>query len=186
MTYKISVLIRSHNESKWIKNCISSLLNQTIVPNEICVLDNKSNDGTIEIIKSLKKVKVFNYNKNYLPGKMLNYGISKTKGDYILIISAHCLPYDKFFLEKLINPLLNNKKICASYSRQIPFSFSDPSTIRDLMLLYGSEDKLSKCSNSSAHSFRGPLNHLFIGSEKPCLGLSIISDGIYFFNSVFK
>ena len=144
MTHKISVLIRSHNESKWIKNCISSLLNQTIVPDEICVLDNKSNDGTIEIIKSLKKVKVFNYNKNYLPGKMLNYGISKTKGDYILVISAHCLPYDKFFLEKLINPLLNNKNICASYSRQIPFSFSDPSTIRDLMLLYGSEDKLQK------------------------------------------
>ena len=135
MSHNISVLIRSYNESKWIKNCINNLLNQTILPKEICVLDNNSNDGTIEIVKSLKKVKIFTYNKNYLPGKMLNYGISKTKGDYILIISAHCLPYNKFFLEKLIKPLLNNKNICASYSRQIPFSFSDPSTIRDLMLL---------------------------------------------------
>jgi len=140
---KVSVIIRTFNESKWINLCISKLKNQTIKPYEIIVVDNHSSDGTKKLVKQLNKdVKIFNFTEEYFPGKMLNFGISKTKGNYILIISAHCIPYNKDLIKNLVNPLIENKKICASYSRQIPLSFSDNTTIRDLTLLYGPEDRL--------------------------------------------
>ena len=95
MKNSISVVIRSFNESKWIRICLENLVSQSLKPSEILLIDNMSDDGTIQIAKnSFNKIKVFKYNKEYTPGKMLNFGISKCKGDYILIISAHCVPCD--------------------------------------------------------------------------------------------
>jgi len=142
---KISVLIRCYNESKWINLCIKKLLNQTIKPFEIVVIDNKSDDGTIEIAKNLyKKIKIHKFNQNYTPGKMINYGVSKCKGDYILIISAHCIPCNNHLIKNLSDQLNKNFQICASYARQVSLNFSDDLTVRDLMLTYGSESKLQK------------------------------------------
>ena len=103
---KVSVVIRSHNESKWIKECLDQLNNQSIKPSEILLIDNCSTDGTVQICKKYKKVKIFNYKKKYFPGKMLNFGISKTKNSLILILSAHCIPYDKYFIQKLVEPII--------------------------------------------------------------------------------
>lgn len=141
---KVSVVIRSYNESKWIKECLDQLYNQSIKPNEILLIDNCSTDGTVQICKKYKQVKIFNYKKKYFPGKMLNFGISKTKNSLILILSAHCIPYDKYFIQKLVEPLIKNTNIFAVYSRQIPLELSDPLTTRDLMITYGPESKLQK------------------------------------------
>ena len=75
---------------------------------------------------------------------MLNYGMSKCRGDYILVISAHCIPCDFLMIENLLEPLIKDKNICASYSRQVPLNFSVNLTIRDLMLTYGPESRLQK------------------------------------------
>ncbi len=145
MKNSISVVIRSFNESKWIRICLENLVSQSLKPSEILLIDNMSDDGTIQIAKnSFNKIKVFKYNKEYTPGKMLNFGISKCKGDYILIISAHCVPCDNELIKNLLKPLLNDQKVCASYARQVSLNFSDDLTIRDLMLTYGSENKLQK------------------------------------------
>ncbi|MDA7805934.1 glycosyltransferase family 2 protein [Candidatus Pelagibacter sp.] len=142
---KISVLIRSFNEGKWIKICLKRIQQQTIKPLEVIILDNNSLDGTIDLAKNtLKNVKFFPYTKKYIPGKMLNYGISKCKGEFILILSAHCIPKDNNLIRYLIDPLLENNKICASYGRQIPLNFSDDLAIRDLILTYGAESRIQK------------------------------------------
>lgn len=142
---KVSVLIRAYNESKWINMCLKKLNEQTIQPKEIIVLDNNSTDGTAVITKKFyKRTKVYKYNHSYSPGKMLNYGISKCNGEFILILSAHCIPCDNFLVENLIKSFSNNKKICAAYARQVSLNFSDDLTVRDLMLTYGSENKLQK------------------------------------------
>ena len=75
---------------------------------------------------------------------MLNYAINKSKNNYILILSAHCVPYNKLFIENLIKPFNSIENIAATYSRQIPLDLSDPLTVRDLMLVYGPESRLQK------------------------------------------
>ena len=138
-----SIIVRTKNESFWIGKCLHEIINQNYKNYEIIVVDNNSSDGTKKITKQLNKdVKIFNFTEEYFPGKMLNFGISKAKGKFILIISAHCIAYDNLMIENLLKPLLDNNKVCASYSRQIPLAFSDHSTIRDLMLLYGPESQL--------------------------------------------
>lgn len=142
---KVSVLIRAYNESKWINICLKKLNEQTIQPKEIIVLDNNSTDGTAVITKKFyKRTKVYKYNQTYSPGKMLNYGVSKCNGEFILILSAHCIPCDNFLIENLIKSFSKDKKICAAYARQVSLNFSDDLTVRDLMLTYGSENKLQK------------------------------------------
>ncbi len=142
---KISVLIRSFNESKWIGICLNKINQQSVKPYEILLIDNKSSDGTIDIARSFyNKIKIYEYNEKYTPGKMLNFGMSKCSGDYILIISAHCIPCDKYLIENLLKHLEDNPQTCASYARQVSLGFSDDLTVRDLMLTYGSESKLQK------------------------------------------
>ena len=144
MKTKISVIIRTFNEARWINYCITSLEKQTVKPDEIIVVDNGSTDGTIHILKNIKNIKVLNFKKKYYPGKMLNYAINKSKNNYILILSAHCVPYNKLFIENLIKPFNSIENIAATYSRQIPLDLSDPLTVRDLMLVYGPESRLQK------------------------------------------
>lgn len=142
---KISILIRSYNEAKWIRICIQNLLTQTIRPFEILLIDNNSNDGTIEIAKkNFSKIKIYKFNKKYTPGGMLNFGMKKTKGNLVLILSAHCIPCDSNLIKNLIKPFKSNKEICGTYARQVSLNFSDDLTIRDLMLTYGTESKLQK------------------------------------------
>ena len=50
---KVSVIIPSFNREKTIERCINSIINQTIAPYEIIVVDDGSTDGTIKILENL-------------------------------------------------------------------------------------------------------------------------------------
>ena len=53
---KVSVIIRTFNESKWISLCVKKLVEQSIKPSEIILIDNNSFDGTKRVAKSISKV----------------------------------------------------------------------------------------------------------------------------------
>ena len=103
MKDKISVIIRSRNEDRWIGHTIQSVLDFLNKP-EIIIVDNNSNDETENILrhftqdpllndeknKQYTKIKLCKIN-NYTPGKALNIGVKKSTNDYVIIISAHCV-----------------------------------------------------------------------------------------------
>ena len=64
-----------------------SCLGQADIKTGVVVLDNNSTDGTVEIVKKFP-VQIYTYN-GVLPGKCLNYGISKCLGKYIVFLSGH-------------------------------------------------------------------------------------------------
>ena len=70
------------------------------VPHEIILVDNNSTDKTVQkaTIAGVKKIFVI---KNFLPGKALNLGIKKSLGEYIVCLSAHCIPTNKDWLKNL-------------------------------------------------------------------------------------
>src|SRR3989339_877484 len=86
MEEKLSIIIPTLNEKQNIKNCLTSLLNQTKKPYEIIIVDNGSTDNTKEIAKKFEKKfkeKEINFKLFYYPkGNQTNardFGIKKSK-----------------------------------------------------------------------------------------------------------
>ena len=103
---EISVIIRCKNEERWIGHTIQSVLDKIHKP-EIIIVDNNSNDGSVQIVKSFVQdnslsgdlvksnekytnIKIANV-VDYTPGKALNLGVKLATRKFIMMISAHCV-----------------------------------------------------------------------------------------------
>ena len=140
----ISVIIRTKNEEKWISRCLESVFSQKVDAEiEVVLVDNNSNDHTIEVAKRYPVNQFINID-NFLPGKALNEGIRASMGDYIVCISAHCIPEKNTWLEKMLSNFEGNKNIAGVYGRQLPLSFTDPIDKRDLLIVFGLDKKIQK------------------------------------------
>ena len=141
MTVKCSIIIRTKNEERWIAKCLQQIHKQTFQDFEIILVDNESTDKTVEKAKSLGITKIVNIT-NYLPGKSINAGVEIAQGDYIVLISAHCLPVNDKWLENLVNAIEEDESYAGVYGRQEPMSFSSLSDKRDLLLVFGLDRKV--------------------------------------------
>jgi len=58
---KVSVCIPTYNAAKTIERCLGSILNQTVKPSEILVVDGYSEDETLKIIERYPDVRVIGF-----------------------------------------------------------------------------------------------------------------------------
>lgn len=81
----------SLNVAPYIKNCIESVINQTIKNIEIICVDAGSTDGTLEVLREYEKkdsrIKVILSNKKSY-GYQMNLGIDIAKGEYLGIVET--------------------------------------------------------------------------------------------------
>ncbi len=80
-----------YNDKKGIRKALDSLTNQTVKDYEIIVVDDCSKDGSYEIAKSYKKVKVLRNEKNKGPAFTRNRGIKEAKGNILLFTDSDCI-----------------------------------------------------------------------------------------------
>ena len=140
---KISIIIRTKNEERWIGHCLQSIYEQDYQPFEIILVDNQSSDKTIEIAKRFPVDKFINIEK-FKPGKAINLGIKASVGDLICCISAHCIPKDRNWLSNLAKNLIDQPNVAGVYGRQIPMSFTDDIDKRDLLIVFGRDKRIQK------------------------------------------
>lgn len=140
---EVSIIIRTKNEHNWILQCLYEIYQQKFKNFEILLIDNNSKDKTVSLVKkNYPKVKIFNFKpQNFFPGQSLNFGASKSKGKYLVFISGHCVPKNKFWLTYLIKNL-KKKNIAGVYGKQEPLDTSDPNDIRDLIYIFGEDKKI--------------------------------------------
>lgn len=90
--FQISVVMPLFNGEKYVYEAILSLLNQTILPLEIIVIDDCSTDLSYEIVKGLSSennlIKLYKQTSNKGVSATRNYGISITKGNWIMFLDA--------------------------------------------------------------------------------------------------
>lgn len=114
MTGKIltSWVIRTKNEERHIGEVLEILQRQTRQDFEIIIIDSGSTDKTLEIIKKfpvrLFQIKPEEFNYSY----GLNFGISKTRGQYVGILSGHSVPQSLTFCADGLN-FFSNPKVAA-------------------------------------------------------------------------
>lgn len=83
----LSLVIPVFNEENQIESCLKSIENQTVMPDEVIVVDNNCNDRTIEIVEKFKFVKVIKESRQGR-GYARTTGFNEAKGDIIGRIDA--------------------------------------------------------------------------------------------------
>lgn len=141
MNPKVSIIIRTFNEERWISRCLDSIQEQNYKNFEIIIVDNFSTDRTIDKVKKYKVKKIIKI-KEFFPGKAINDGIKVSSGELIVCLSAHCIPKDNLWLKNFVEEIMSNKKFAAVYGRQEPMIFSSSSDKRDLLITFGLDRKI--------------------------------------------
>ncbi|MDC1437627.1 glycosyltransferase [Planktomarina temperata] len=118
-TPNVTVVIRALNEAEFLPECLSSVLDQDYDGEiEIVLVDSGSTDLTIEIAESYNCKIVHIKKSDFSFGRSLNMGCSAARGDVLVLLSAHCIPNDRFWLKNLVQPIFDG--VCDySYGRQI-------------------------------------------------------------------
>ena len=138
---KVSIIIRTKNEERWISSCLKSIFGQTHKDFEVILVDNNSTDQTVNKAKAYP-IKVLTI-KNFYPGRAINLGVSESRGEIIIILSGHCIPVTDKWLENLIKDL-DDPEVAGVYGRQQPMSFSSDNDKRDLVTVFGLDKKTQK------------------------------------------
>ncbi|AUC23105.1 hypothetical protein BTO15_13820 [Polaribacter sejongensis] len=86
---KISVVIPLYNKKDSIVNTINTVLNQTVLPNEIIIVNDGSTDGSDKIVSKLEHPLVrLIYQNNSGVSVARNTGVDKAKHEWIAFLDA--------------------------------------------------------------------------------------------------
>lgn len=117
----ISIIIPFYNSGTTLKNCIESILNQTINNYEIILINNSSNDSSTQIaIDYSNKYKFIHYYniKERNVSTARNTGLANSNGNIICFIDSDDLVH-KNYLKIMYNNFKSNDLIICNYSTKI-------------------------------------------------------------------
>ena len=88
---RISIIIPIHNAKDYILRCFHSVATQNYGNLEIIIVDDGSNDGSLEIIRKMvrgdDRVNVFS-TKHSGPNAARKFGLEKATGNYVMFVDA--------------------------------------------------------------------------------------------------
>ncbi|TAH26059.1 MAG: glycosyltransferase [Cytophagales bacterium] len=118
----VSIVVCAHNELEQLKKLIPILLSQNHQQYEVIVVDDRSDDGTEEWLRSIGSEKLkYTYLKSTLLGWnskkfALHQGISRATNDIILLTDADCIPSSSHWLTLMTKELVFPKEASIGYA----------------------------------------------------------------------
>ena len=100
-----SIVIRAFNEERWLPEVLAAIERQAYRDFEVLLVDSGSLDRTREIAAAHGARIIRLRSEDFTFGHSLNLGIQEARGTFIVIVSAHAIPTDERWLERLITPL---------------------------------------------------------------------------------
>lgn len=137
----LSVIIRVHNEEKWIGYVLESLKNQRYRNFETIIVDSESTDKTVEICKKydceIFPISKKDFNYSYAS----NIGAEYATGEILCYISGHSVPVNNDYLERAAK-IFEDKTIGGAYGEVV--ALPDGSITEKLFNNLGYKRSLSK------------------------------------------
>ena len=116
----ITIIIPAYNEESSIGYTLSSLFKQSVLPEQIIVVDDSSSDRTSEIAKSFEEVTVVKTPKNSgSKGHALNYGLHYVKSKFTIAMDAD-ITLEENAVKKMIEYMEAHPDICATCTFVLP------------------------------------------------------------------
>lgn len=109
MTKLLSIITINYNNANGLKKTVKSVVNQTLNVFEYIIVDGSSDDGSVEIIESLK-IEDLSYIIEPDSGiyNAMNKGITKASGEYLLFLNSGDVFLNKDSLDSVIKYLDGN------------------------------------------------------------------------------
>ncbi len=122
MKKTISVIIATKNRPEKIKKCLRSLLNSRLLPFEIIVVDQSTNNLTQTEVLKIKNSVNIKYFKQSKSGKSaaLNLGIKKTCCEIIGFTDDDCI-VDTLWTKTIIDSFQKYTNISLCFGKTLPF-----------------------------------------------------------------
>ncbi len=101
---KVSIIIPVYNAGSYLKQCVDSLLKQTITNFEVICIDDGSTDNSLTILKQYTEHDsrfVIKQQANRGAGAARNLGLLFAKGEYVMFLDA-----DDFFEPEMLETLI--------------------------------------------------------------------------------
>ncbi len=142
----ISVVIRAHNEAKWLGRCLYALSKQRLNIDDVILVDNESTDDTRDIGEAYGVRLISIPRDDFTFGRALNIGIGAARHEAVSILSAHCIPVDELWGDYIHVHLGkgSQQKICGVYGRQEPLPETSAMDARDLWTTFREERQIQE------------------------------------------
>jgi glycosyltransferase involved in cell wall biosynthesis/arylsulfatase A-like enzyme len=115
----ISVIATVRNERAGIRDFVESLLGQTLLPDEVIIVDGASTDGTLEILREYEaagRIKVISRPCNISQGR--NLGVAAARNELIAATDAGCMA-DREWLAHIVRAFSSAERpdvVAANYA----------------------------------------------------------------------
>ena len=111
MSALVSIITPSYNSSRFINECVNSVLVQTYTNWELIIVDDASNDNSRELISNIaardNRIKFVFLTKNIGVAGSRNIALEKSKGRYIAFLDSDDV-WHKEKLEKQLKFMMEN------------------------------------------------------------------------------
>jgi|TARA_Y100000310_G_scaffold341932_1_gene442963 glycosyltransferase involved in cell wall biosynthesis len=111
--YSTSIIIPAYNSEETIEPCLEKIINESKnFISEIIVVDDNSNDKTVEIVKKFKSVKLIKLSKNRGAGNARNKGAKIAKHETLCFVDSDII-ISKDSIEHLVKRLHQDENIAS-------------------------------------------------------------------------
>lgn len=119
----LAVIIPNFNNEKYLPKCLESVLSQTLLPDEIIVVDDCSTDNSKSIIREYEKksslVKGIFLDKNSGVSHARNTGIINAQSEFVTTLDADDFYFDSKKLENEMKILSQHNGRAVAYSKLV-------------------------------------------------------------------
>lgn len=112
MSKLVSIILPVYNQEGYVRECITSLLNQTYQHIEIIVVNDHCEDSSMHIVESFKddRIRIIDNRRNVGLAASVNRAITESRGDFLARMDADDVAFPKR-IEKQVDFLLGNESI---------------------------------------------------------------------------